>query len=142
MSLAQFRRPVVQASLSETVASAARKMAEAHVGCLVVLREGEPFGVVTDRDLALRVVAAERDPKGTRIEDVVTFDPVTVCDTDGIETAITRMRSHGVRRLPVVDREGHVVGIVTADDVLTLLGHELGGLCEAFEEGADASDSR
>src|SRR5689334_12796144 len=64
-TLASFQRPVVVTALSETVAEAARRLRDERVGCLVVTRDGRPIGIVTDRDLALRVVAEERDPKRT-----------------------------------------------------------------------------
>jgi len=117
-------------------------MRDRKVGCLVVVRNGRPSGVVTDRDLVVRVLAQGIDPTSAYIRDFVTYDPVTVSVDETIETAAERMRLHGVRRLPVVDERGDVVGIVTADDLLMLLGSELAGVCEGIANRSDATDSR
>jgi CBS domain-containing protein len=124
------------------VAAIARTMRELHVGCVVITRGTHPVGIVTDRDIALRVVAEGLDPNTTRISEIVTYDPVVVSENDGIETAAARMREHGVRRLPILDATGAVVGMVTADDLMVLLGRELASLCEGIEESSDACDSR
>jgi len=142
MSLSRYRRPVVLAAAEDSAASAARAMRDARVGCVVVTRAARPIGILTDRDLALRVVAEGRDPERTRVSEIVTYDPVVLGDDDQIATAAARIREHGVRRLPIVDAEGRVTGIVTADDLVVLLGRELADLCEGIEESADAGDSR
>jgi CBS domain-containing protein len=72
----------------------------------------------------------------------VTYDPITLSVHDGIETAVQRMRQHGVRRLPIVEDDGVAVGIVTADDLLVLLGGEIAAVCEGIENRADAEDTR
>jgi CBS domain-containing protein len=142
MSLDRFRMPLATVATTDTVAVAARIMRDRRVGSLVVLREGHPLGIVTDRDLVLRVLAPGLDPQSLRLEDLVTYDPITVSVHEGIETAAYRMREHGVRRLPVVDERGVVVGIVTADDLLVLLGREIAAICEGIENRSDATDSR
>lgn len=141
MSLLRFFKPMVTVAESEIVEVAARKLRDAHVGCVVVIRGDHPVGIVTDRDLAVRVVAEGRDPRSTRVSEIVTYDPVVVAGTDGIETAARRMREHGIRRLPIVEG-GSCVGIVTADDLVVLLGRELADLCEGINGSADACDSR
>jgi len=142
VSLSRFRKTIVLAAEDEFVAAVARKLRDAHVGCVVVTRGAHPVGVVTDRDIAIRIVAEERDPRTTRVSEIVTYDPVVVRDDDGIDTASARMREHGIRRLPIVDAQGNVVGMVTADDLVVLLGRELANVCEGIEESADTSDSR
>jgi len=142
MSLDQFRAPVVTAGLEDTVESAACLMRDRGVGCLIVAREGRPIGVVTDRDLVLRVMAERRDPRSARLGDFVTYDPFTVSVHDSIGSAGERMRRHGVRRLPVVDDDGKAVGIVTSDDLLALLGREIAAVCEGIENRSDSTDSR
>ena len=141
-TLATYLRPVVIATIGETVGTAARRLRDSHVGCVVVTREGRPIGIVTDRDLAVRVVAEGLDPETTKIDEIVTFDPATLRDYETVDTAVLRMKEHGVRRLPIVDGEGSVVGIVTADDLLVRIGRQLAAVAEAIECGADASDSR
>jgi len=142
MSLSRFLKPMITVTESEPVAQAACKLRDAHVGCVVVIRGGHPIGIVTDRDLAVRVVAEGRDPRHTLVSDIVTYDPVIVATTDGIDTAVTRMREHGVRRLPIVDEAGNVVGMVTADDLVTLLGRELAAVSDGIDRSADTCDSR
>lgn len=141
MSLARFKSPVAIAHEDDTIRAAAQIMRERRVGSLVVTRAGRPVGVLTDRDIVVRVVAEGRDCEA-RIGDFVTYDPITVSVHDGIETAAAQMRRHGVRRLPVVDEDGVVVGMVTADDLLVLLGSEIAGVCEAIDNRADAEESR
>jgi CBS domain-containing protein len=142
MSLDRFVRPVVTARPDELVAEVARKLRDHRVGCVVVERNGRPFGILTDRDVAVRVVAEGLDPRTAKAETVATLDPVVVRDVEGLETVARRMREYGVRRLPVVDDCGNVKGIVTADDLIRVLGRELGDLSEGFEASADSTDSR
>jgi CBS domain-containing protein len=142
MTLARFKSPLATAAVEDTVEMAARTMRDRHVGCLLVTRHGIPAGIVTDRDLVVRVVAEGRDPSKAQIGEFVTYDPITLSVHDGIETAVQRMRRHGVRRMPIVDEDGVAVGIVTADDLLVLLGGEIAAVCEGIENRADAEDSR
>jgi signal-transduction protein with cAMP-binding, CBS, and nucleotidyltransferase domain len=95
------------------------------IGCVVVTADADEVqGIVTDRDLALRVVAEGRDAEATPISAVMSSPTVGVDPADPIEAVIEKMRSHGVRRMPVL-REGRAVGIVTVDDLLVGLGREL-----------------
>ena len=142
MSLARFKAPLATCTVEDSVESGARTMRDRHVGCLVVTRHGRPAGIVTDRDLVVRVMAEGRDPSTATLGEFVTYDPITVSVHDGFETAVQRMRLHGVRRLPIVDEDGVAVGIVTADDLLVLLGGEIAAVCQGIENRADAEDSR
>jgi len=125
-------REVHLADGAESVADAARRMRDRGVGTLVVVDEaGKPVGLLTDRDITLRVVASGGDPQATSVGDVMTERPKTVHENTPIESALALMRSGAFRRLPVVDDRGVVVGIVSIDDVLGLLAEELaliGGL--------------
>lgn len=142
MSLTQFRRPVVHVDADTPVSAAARAMRDQHVGCLIVTRDQRPIGIVTDRDLVLRVLAAELDPATTPLSRCVTYDPITALENESVATAVGRMRNAGVRRIPIVDHEGRIVGIVTTDDLFGELGHELSELCEGIENSSDATDAR
>lgn len=113
----------------ETVQAAAERMRRENVGTLVVLDAGrKPVGIVTDRDLALRVVAPGLDARATRIAQVMTANPRFVGETTSIEDALATLRDLAVRRLPVVDGGGRLVGIVSMDDVLQHVSEELSSL--------------
>jgi CBS domain-containing protein len=101
-------------------------MRERSVGTLVIVDgKQRPIGVITDRDVVLRVVAAARDPATTRVADVMTREPRTVSEDTPIEGALSLMMAGRFRRLPVVDRNGRLTGIVSTDDVLDLVAEEL-----------------
>lgn len=142
MSLGRFSRSVVTCSPDELVTVAAAKLRDHRVGCVVLERDGKPFGILTDRDVAIRIVAGGLDARKTKVGDVATLDPVVVRDLEGVETAARRMREYGVRRLPVVDEEGKLRGIITADDLVRVLGRELGDLAEGYDASADSTDAR
>jgi len=118
-------REVDTAEVVETVQEAAERMHSRNVGTLVVLNpEQQPLGIVTDRDLALRVVARGKDPFMTTVGEVMTLFPRTVHEETPIEDAIQVMRVGPFRRLPVVDRQGKLAGMLSIDDVLELLSEE------------------
>jgi signal-transduction protein with cAMP-binding, CBS, and nucleotidyltransferase domain len=117
------------ADAGEPVQAAAERMRHENVGTLVVLDAGRrPVGIVTDRDLVLRVVAAGLDARATRVAQVLTANPRTVGETASIEEALATLRDLAVRRLPVVDGGGALVGIVSMDDVLQHVAEELSSL--------------
>jgi CBS domain-containing protein len=122
-------REVVFARRSESVAQAARLMRQHHVGSVVVADERNgrfyPAGIITDRDIALGVVALGQDPEKRSIEAAMPAELVCVRETDGLGRAVALMRAQGVRRLPVIDAAGALVGILSADDALEILSEEL-----------------
>lgn len=118
-------REVDVAKASETVRSAAANMAQQQVGSLVVIDDDrKPVGIITDRDLVTRFLAEGRDPDLTKVEEVMTPNPETIPEDAHIETSLMIMRSGGFRRLPVVDGEEKLAGLLTLDDVLGLLSEE------------------
>jgi CBS domain-containing protein len=120
-------RTTYLAEHDETVKSAARRMHEKNVGTLVVLDAArKPVGIVTDRDLVVRVLVAGHDPEQICVEEVMTGHPRWVKEATPIEEALETMRGLGVRRLPVVDRAGRLAGIIGADDILEFVAGELG----------------
>ncbi|MCE4624374.1 MAG: CBS domain-containing protein [Desulfurococcales archaeon] len=111
------RKPVT-ARVGETVMDAVMRMAELSIGALPVVDEsGRLVGIFTERDLLKRVVAKGLDPRETRIEEVMTPNPVTVSPDDTVEEALRIMKKIKARHLPVVDREGKLVGIVSIKDI-------------------------
>ena len=136
MSLLAFtNKPVVTVQPETTVFGAARIMMERCVGALVVSdASGEVArGIVTDRDL-LYMISEGLDPKTATVGCFVQPKLETIQVGDGITDATAVMRRHGVRRLPIVDGEGRLVGILSLDDVLTLLGRELGDVAAIVSE--------
>ncbi len=118
-------KEVDTATDSETVRTAAQRMAARNVGTLVVVDAKKTvIGIVTDRDLALRVVAQGSDPNAVRVLDAMTTDVQTVFDHASIEDALSLMRAKGVRRLPVVLSDGRVAGIISLDDILSFIADE------------------
>jgi len=116
------------------VAVAAQRMTARNVGTLLVVDgQGHVAGLVTDRDLALRVLGERRDPLLTCVEDVMTLQPSTIREDCSVEDALAAMRVRGVRRLPVVDAAGVLTGVVSVDDVLRLLAKEFGEMGDLVE---------
>ena len=131
-------RVVVVASPDTDLREAARLMRDHHVGALVVVdsRDGarRPIGIVTDRDIVVAVVAAA----GVRLEslsvtDVMSRDLVVAQESVGVFEAVDLMQDRGARRLPVVDGEGRLVGIITLEDVLRMVAGELTALAIAAQ---------
>lgn len=125
-------REVVFARRDSTVREAAQLMRDSHVGDLIIVDERNgrrvPAGILTDRDIAVGIVAKGLDPDTLAVGDVVGPELVLVKESAGVSETIELMRAKGVRRIPVVDASGALVGIVTADDMLDLLAEELSGL--------------
>jgi CBS domain-containing protein len=127
-----FTRSVVTAGPEETLAAVALKMQEHNVGTVVIVEEQRPVGITTDRDVALALGAQGISPQA-RVEKVMTHHVLAIPDDTGIYTATKFMREREVRRLPIVDKEDHLVGIVTLDDLLRFLGRELYNLAEGIK---------
>jgi CBS domain-containing protein len=106
----------------ETVLVIAERMRQRNVGTLVVIdREDRVVGIVTDRDLVVRVIAGRRDPAETTVGDVMTPDPTTVTQHGARDIALLLMKDGGFRRLPVVDDQRRLLGVVSLDDVVRTL---------------------
>ena len=96
-----------------------------NVGSLLVLdNRKHPIGIITDRDLATHVVARGLDPAAVPVSQIMSPNPITVAKDGSVAKAISLMRSIGVRRLPVVDDDGALVGVVTLDDILLKMAGE------------------
>ena len=131
------QREVDTADSKECARAAARRMATRCVGTLVILdREQRPVGILTDRDLAVRVLAEGLNPDTTPVADVMTLHPTTVNENTSIEDVLALMRAKSVRRLPVVERQGRLVGLVSVDDVLALLAEEFRHLGKLLEKSS------
>lgn len=138
-------RLVVTAHPEETVQAVAKRMAQYDVGSLIVVEAHTPVGIITDRDLVLRVMAQDSPSQELAVRVVMTGNPVCVQEHMSIEEAIALMRGYQIRRLVVVNEAKQLVGILALDDLLLRLGeeqHALAGLMRAARgRRAECSDT-
>ena len=122
-------RDVVVVSRETGVLEAAHLMREQHVGNVIVVevRDGSrvPVGIVTDRDLVMQVMARDVSAEALSMQDVMSPTLETVSEKDQVLETLEKMRKHGIRRMPVVDSKGALAGILTLDDILSLLASSL-----------------
>ncbi|MGQ7957913.1 CBS domain-containing protein [Pseudomonas sp. SP16.1] len=135
MSIGKYcNRDVVIAAPDVSILTAARLMRDYHVGDLVLAERIDPerfrpVGIVTDRDIVLEIVANDEvDLERIRVGDIQMRDLVSAWESEDVFEVIDRMRHFNVRRLPIVDGEGALVGIVSADDLLGVLANYLEAL--------------
>jgi CBS domain-containing protein len=133
-------RRVITASPQLDIQAAAELMREEHVGFLVVVpREPRgpqpPLGVLTDRDIVVSVVAKRADPGALKVGDVMSMQPVVVAESEAVDLALRTMRRAGVRRLPVVNARGEIVGVLSIDDLLEFVAREMESLSGAVRNG-------
>jgi CBS domain-containing protein len=139
MSLEKLiQEPVRTVPPTAACALAAQIMRDDQIGALVVAEDGVPLGIVTDRDLVLRVMAEGLDPTRVEVRNVMSRHPAFLSEQRSIDEAISTMREMGIRRLPVVDRHGRVKGMLSMDDVLMLMGRQLALLGEAIRNELSA----
>jgi CBS domain-containing protein len=103
-------------SASATVVEAAEVMRREDIGALMVVDEGRGIGILTDRDIVVRVVAVSQDPSQARVADVCSRELTTVAPDDSVSQAVRLMREKAIRRLPVM-AGGEVVGMLTMGDI-------------------------
>ncbi len=130
MRVGEFcNREVVVIEEERSVTEAAVVMREYHVGDVVIVRTEYgrqiPVGILTDRDIALGIVANGTDPDSVSVGDAMSFELTTVAEDDDLMHVIEVMRENGIRRVPVIDSNEALVGILTVDDVLDLLSEVL-----------------
>jgi CBS domain-containing protein len=133
-------RRVITADPEETVVAAARRMAQENVGDLVVVREvggrAEPIGVLTDRDLVLGALAVGTpEALARRVADVMS-PPITAYADAGVDHVLHTLRTHKIRRLPIVDRDGGLQGILTLDDLVAWIREQLDDAADVVEHQA------
>lgn len=125
-------REVITAQRDATVLHAAMLMRQYHVGDVVVIQNRKnksiPIGIVTDRDIVVELVATELDCEVITVGDINISKLIVIKESAGMFEAMQLMADKGIRRLPVVDEDGGLVGIITLDDLLLLLSKELATL--------------
>lgn len=133
-------REVVFVEPDNSIAEAARLMREYHVGGLVVVKEKSgkrvPVGIITDRDLVIEVIAEGVGMADITVGDIMSNQLVTARESDDLLETIKMMRAKGIRRLPVIDDDGALAGILTVDDLIDLFSEQIADLARliAFEQ--------
>jgi len=131
-------RKVIVAPRTTSIYEAAKLMRQYHTGDIVVTEESDgrrtPVGILTDRDLVLEIMAQGLDPAGLAVGEIMSENPVTVGERDGLFETVSCMRSAGVRRTPVIDATGALIGIVSLDDVLELMAEEMGNVANVMRQ--------
>lgn len=132
------QRDVRTIDARETLRAAAVRLAEEGVGSLVVLQGRQPRGILTDRDVALRVLRDGLDADAVSVLEAVGRDPIVMHESSPLRAAAALMRRCAVRRIPVLDAKEELVGVIAYDDVLRLLARELAGIADAVASQAPA----
>lgn len=135
MPIGEFcNREVVYATRKTSLPEAAQLMRRYHVGDLVVVDEIDgkrvPVGIVTDRDMVIEIISQSLDLNEFSVGDIMSPQLVSVQEKEGVLETIRLMRAKGIRRIPVVNQEGGLEGIVSADDILDLLAEEMAELAK------------
>ena len=126
-------RKIASVVKDATLREAADLMAEENVGCVLVVDTGEkPLGIVTDRDLIVRGIAKGHDAGNATVESVMSGHPFTAKRDEEIMFVARKMADKGIRRVPVVDDDGSVIGLASVDDLLTILISELSNVAAAI----------
>lgn len=138
MLLKDICSPDVAYCSSDThVLAAARIMRQRHVGDLVIVNDPDgdqtPLGMVTDRDIVVEVLGKELDPRNVKVMDIMRAPVVIAGDSEDAAQALARMKSHGVRRIPVLGEQRKLVGIITLDDLVRRLAAEAKELADVIE---------
>lgn len=105
---------------------------EKNIGCLVVEEGGKLSGILTDRDIALKVTGESKDPEQTTVRKVMTANPAHVTVDKALHDLTSLMHTQHVRRVPIVDKDNTILGLVTLDDLLILLSGEMADLGEGI----------
>lgn len=139
------RKEVVTVKPGTKIAEVTRIMDEKNIGSVIVsldgtewkelgIRGAKGFGIVTDRDIALKVINYRLDPQKTSVDEIMTKRNLVVLREDmGLCEALDEVRNAAVRRFPVVDAEGNLEGIITIDDIIRLMGREMADVAQVIE---------
>jgi CBS domain-containing protein len=126
----QFRSKVVTIEPATTIRDAVARMKKENVGAVVAVRGREVAGILTDRDVAMALGTGKANPD-MPVDEIMTKKVITIWEDQGLFNATQYFLGHQVRRLPIINRDNELVGIVTLDDVLALLGRELFNVTKA-----------
>lgn len=129
------RREIICVNPGTKVIDATKMMEEKNVGSVIVVVESKPVGIVTDRDVMIRLVNKGLDPEETVIEDIMSPNIITLNKGTGLYEALEQIKESksSIRRFPIVDDNGTIEGIITLDDVIYLLGIEMADVSSIIE---------
>ena len=130
-TIARSEGELLTAPPTATATDIAQIMDDHSVGSVILVENDHPVGIVTDRDLAMEIVKEGRDTT-TPVSEFMSTDLVTADSKEGVMELCKRMQEHGIRRMPVVEGDGTLTGIVTLDDLVVLLEDELKNLSEVI----------
>lgn len=129
-----IRKPLEVLPPTASCANAASLMRDRRVGSVVLVEQGRPLGIVTDRDLVTRVMAMGYDPAQLAVREIMTAFPIYLSTSQTTSDAVRTMCEMAVRRIPVVDAAGALVGMIAMDDLIAHLGSQLHALGTAIDE--------
>ncbi len=147
MSIGEFcTREVVIVERGTGIVELAQLMRKHHVGDVIVVDiQGDlvvPVGIVTDRDIVVELIAGEVDLDSVTTGDVMNPELITAKEKEGIWDTLQRMSSRGIRRMPVINEDGGLEGILTVDDLIELLADELDLLAKIAGRGQELEEKR
>jgi CBS domain-containing protein len=135
MSLETFcRKPLVKVEPDTSITEACELMAQNNIGCLVVEQNEKLCGILTDRDIALRVAGTGKDSQTTRVKEIMTPDPIRISADKDLTQLTALMHAYHVRRVPIINGFDTTLGIVTLDDLVAQLGAEMWQIGRAISE--------
>jgi CBS domain-containing protein len=140
-------REVIVTSKDSSIFEVAKLMRDNHVGDVIVVDSSGgqpvPIGIITDRDIVVELIAKEVALDSVTVGDVMTYELFAVREKDGIWSTLECMRMRGIRRMPVVNEQGGLEGVLTVDDLLELFSDELTSLSKvAIREQKRERESR
>ncbi len=125
---------VVTAAPTAAILDIIELMKNRNIGSVVITENKKPVGIITDRDILLRVIAEGKDPGTIKVKEVMTKKPMVLSEEVGLFDALKQMEGKKFRRFPVVDAKGHLKGILTVDDLISHLISELSIITSIIEE--------
>lgn len=142
MSLYNYcRKPVIKIAPATNIVSACQLLEQHNIGCLVVEQDGKLSGIVTDRDIALRVSGARRAPETTTVQEIMTADPIRISVEKDLHHLTALMHTYHVRRVPIVNGFDTTVGIVSLDDLVAQLSSDMAEIGKAIAEEISGGDA-
>ncbi|NIP38965.1 MAG: CBS domain-containing protein [Candidatus Dadabacteria bacterium] len=118
-------KQVICVEMGTSIDEVGKLMEEKNIGCVVVIDNEKPCGLVTDRDILIRVINQGLSPAETYVDDIMSELVMTLDEDMGLHEALEKVKGMSVRRFPVTDKNGNLIGIVTLDDIIYLLGKEM-----------------